>query len=725
MIEHINLNTEIEKIARLSPLQKKALKKMGLVSIGDLLYFFPTRYGTAKEVRSISNIKVDEEVVVYGKVDKPNTGKTWGSRTPKAEMYVDDGSARVRLIWFSQPYIAKMFGVGSLVRVEGKVSAYKESLTMVNPKIEKVAKVPEGGSDSLFADSSLSTLEPTYRESRGITSNWIYHMIQKVFRSGVLEETKDPIPEKMLEKYSLPSLKTSLVWIHTPKNEKDALAARKRFSFEEILLIQLDRQKEKMLAQKEKTFQIKNDKPTIDAFVDSFGFPLTSAQKKSVDTILSDFKKSYPMSRLLEGDVGSGKTAVAAVASYALVTTPPPDRTYGSLQVAYMAPTEILANQHFESFINLFKKYNIAIGLITGSGAKKFPAKTVTKNGEVHYTDISKSQLKKWVENGEIPILIGTHALIQKSVIFKNLGLIVIDEQHRFGVKQRMQLRKKPGLTPHLLSMTATPIPRTLALTVFGDLDLSLLDELPKGRKRVNTQIALEKDRESVYQKIREELKKGRQAYVICPRIEAPDMSNELAVDAKSVEDEAKRLREKLFKDFRIATLTGKHKPKEKEKIMQDMHSHKFDILVATSVVEVGVNIPNATAMIIENAERFGLSQLHQLRGRIMRSSHEPHCFVFAQTKSQNTIDRLRSFVKAKNGFELAEMDMQQRGIGDLVGIKQWGISDLAMEALRNIKMVEAAREEAQNLLHEDFGLENHPLLKNKLAQKQAALHME
>jgi ATP-dependent DNA helicase RecG len=330
----------------------------------------------------------------------------------------------------------------------------------------------------------------------------------------------------------------------------------------------------------------------------------------------------------------------------------------------------------------------------------------------------------KWVKNGEIPILIGTHSLIQKNVEFKNLGLIIIDEQHKFGVNQRKALRRKLDITPHLLSMTATPIPRTLALTIFGDLDLSLLDELPKGRKIPETKIVLSHERESVYEKIRLELQSGRQAYVICPRINDPDPDKENSINAKSVKSEADRLQSKVFPEFKITGLTGKMTPTEKEKTMQSFKDGDIDILVATSVVEVGVNVPNATIIIIENAERFGLAQLHQLRGRVLRSSHQPYCYIFAESNSAKTVNRLKSFVSAKNGFELAEADLQQRGAGDLSGAKQWGISDLAMEALKNIKMVEAARKEAKALIEKDVELKNYPLLQKYLTS-QKSVHME
>ena len=692
---------------------------MSLITVADILKHFPTRYGETSTVRAIEFLTSGQNAVVYGRINKLKTTKTFRSKTPISSAEIEDSTGKIEVVWFSQPYIAKMFFEHSLVRIEGKVSENKTGLYFSNPKIEKISEIPEGTSESLFPNQKNENLSPVYPESRSISSNWIYHSIQKIFKNGILEKIVDPIPTEILKKYNLPSLKTALIWIHTPRKKEDAEVARKRFAFEEIFFIQLDRQKEKFLAQKEKSFVISKSKKELEDFIKTFPFPLTNAQTRVTDAILSDLKTGHPMSRLLEGDVGSGKTAVAAIASFATVTTIPPNREAGNLQVAYMAPTEILAEQHFESFIEYFKKYKIAVGLLTGSGAKKFPSKSDREKA----TKISKPQLLKWVANGEIPILIGTHALIYKSVKFKNLGLIIIDEQHKFGVKQRKQLRRKEDLAPHLLSMTATPIPRTLALTIFGDLDLSLLDELPKGRQIPETKIILPHERAETYDKVREELKKGRQAYVICPRVNDPDPDKENTINAKSVKSEVLRLQEKIFPEYKIAGLTGKMTPREKEEIMRNFKEQKSQILVATSVVEVGVNVPNATVIIIENAERFGLAQLHQLRGRVLRSSHQPYCFVFAESKSQKTIARLKSFTIAKNGFELAEADLQQRGTGDLAGAKQWGVSDLAMEALRNIKMVEAARLEAKTLIEKDFELKNYPLLSVRLAKN--SVHME
>ncbi len=419
--------------------------------------------------------------------------------------------------------------------------------------------------------------------------------------------------------------------------------------------------------------------------------------------------------------MGSGKTAVAAATAYLVATSRPPGRKAGTLQVAYMCPTEILAKQHFSTFVSYFKDHPIQIGLITGSECRKFPSKIRREES----TKISRAQFSKWVANGEIPIVIGTHALIQKSLQFSTLAYAIIDEQHRFGKVHRSHLAKKSGLAPHLLSMTATPIPRTLALTIYGDLDLSLLDQMPTGRKPILTEVLGPEKREVAYARVREELAAGRQAYVICPRINEPDPTKELAIQAKSVKAEAERLRAEVFPQFSIDILHSKMTPTEKEDAMTRFENNETQILVATSVVEVGVNVPNATVILIEGAERFGLSQLHQLRGRVIRSNNQAYCFVLPEKYGPATKDRLKALTTAKNGFELAEYDLALRGAGELAGNRQWGISDIAMEAIRNLKMVEAARSEAKKLIESDPELNSLPLLKAAVQRSLERMHME
>ncbi len=746
----LTLAAPISSLIRLKEDTKIGLKKLGIVTIRDLLYHFPSRYADSSTFASIANLSEGQEATVRGRITKLAAKKAWKSKITMTEGVIEDVSGSMRVVWFNQPYLSNMLSIGRVVELTGKVSIYNDKPTLTNPHMRDLPALPFGrgqagekalpidSHDSLFAhDDDNGPLTPIYPETKGISSDWFHHCVTRALSTVIIE---DHIPEAVLKSYSLPALKSALIWIHSPKSKDDATKARKRFAFEEIFTINLARQKERALLRGSQAYSIDLDSVDTEYFIQKFGFPLTGAQQKSVQHIFDDMTQDTPMSRLLEGDVGSGKTAVAALAAYATVMNRPHStspsglrgarQTFGNLQVAYMAPTEILATQHFESFIELFKNTGISIALITGSGARKFPTKVLSS--KTPWTPISKPQLKKWIKNGEIPIVIGTHALIQKSLEFKHLALAIIDEQHRFGLQQRKGLAKKDAHYPHLLSMTATPIPRTLALTIYGDLDLSILDELPAGRKWPITTIIHATKRDETYEIIKKELKAGRQLYVICPRIDptSPDDSDGASaamkkqMDLKSVTEEAKRLERDVFPDYSIGTLHSKMTPAEKDAVMLSFKAKDIDILVATSVVEVGVNVPNATLMIIEGAERFGLSQLHQLRGRVIRSSHQPYCYLFTESKSEKTKERLQYFIKAKSGFELAEYDLQLRGTGELTGLKQSGISDIGMEALRNPKLVEIARQEAITLIREDPTLARYPLLHSIVADYEK-LHFE
>lgn len=737
----MHLGDPLTKVMRLSDAHEVALVRLGIKSVQDLLLHFPFRYDIAGDETDVATLTPGQEVSLVGTLEKMETKKSWQRKMPISDGYLRDNTGRVKLRWFNQPYIAKMYQDGALVKAVGKVTGTGDKMYIANPRLERVSATDAGLFKALQSSSSksssadpvaepvdvrgsaeeLSRLYAMYPETKGVTSLWFRHAVAKVMNAGVLHEIADPIPEELLKKYNLPTLRTSLVWVHTPHTLKDAEAARKRFAFEEVFMIQLERLRERALQAKEKSFLVDTPDADIAAFMSDFPFIATVAQNRAINAILKDMKSGHPMSRLLEGDVGSGKTAVAATAAYSTVHTRPQGQTFGTLQVAYMAPTEILAKQHFESFIKYFENFPINIGLITGSGCFKFPSKVRRDQA----TPISRAQLLKWVANGEIPVVIGTHALIQKSVKFKHLALVVIDEQHRFGTNQRRALAKKEVRLPHLLSMTATPIPRTLALTIYGDLDLTLLDEMPPGRKPIITEIVQKEERGEAYQLMRRELKAGRQAYIICPRIDEPDKDKAFALQAKSVTAEAKRLKEKVFPEYSIDILHSKMKPKEKDAVMARFANKEIDILVATSVVEVGVNVPNATMILIEGAERFGLSQLHQLRGRVVRSNHQAYCFVCPETRGEKTLARLKALTKAKNGFELAEMDLMQRGPGELSGRSQWGISDIGMEALKNLKLVEAARNEAIELIKRDENLKKYPLLSELLAKRTQTTHFE
>jgi len=426
---------------------------------------------------------------------------------------------------------------------------------------------------------------------------------------------------------------------------------------------------------------------------------------------LKDMEKKIPMSRLLQGDVGSGKTVVATISAL--------NCAKNGYQVAFMAPTEILAKQHFETIHNFLKNFNLNIGLLTSKSDRFFSKKL--KNEVV---EISKRKLIEFTEKGEIDILIGTHALIQDKVKFKKLGLVIVDEQHRFGVEQRAKLCKqsktKERLIPHLLSMTATPIPRTLSLTIYGDLDISILDEMPRGKRKVNTVIVPPKKREKAYQLIKEEIKKGRQAFLICPRIEPGEKS-----EIRAVKEEYKKLKEKIFPEFEVGMLHGKLSSKEKERIMKDFREGKINILVSTSVIEVGIDIPNATVMIVEGAERFGLAQLHQFRGRIGRGGEESYFFLFCESSSRSTQKRLKALVETDDGLKLAEVDLKLRGPGDFVGKRQWGIPNLAMEYLSDLNLIKTTREAAKEILEQDIYLKKYPLLRKELEKFKGLAHLE
>ena len=752
----MKLEDKIEQHFRIDINQKKALSTLGLKTIKDLLYHFPSRYSDISEVRNINTLTEGENVTILGNISGLKTKKGFKSKIPMGEARLSDLTGSINIIWFHQPYLAKMLGEGSTVRVTGKVTNSKTyGLTLTNPEINKEDVLPIDIHDSLWSKKEIQTQFgfPVYRESRGITSKWFYHAIQKILKQDCITNIIDYIPNDILGTYKLPALHTALIWVHMPQKKEHAEIARKRFAFEEVFFIQLARQQERKKYEENFSYKLKIPHKDITDFVSRFPFTPTKAQNDAINTILGDFIKYKPMSRLIEGDVGSGKTFVAATVAYAVIKNTTGTGNYGeygNLQVAYMAPTEVLATQLYENFIQYFEHTGISIALMTGSGCRKFPSKSARwENGSQlkTWTPIAKNQLLKWIKNGEVPIVIGTHALISKSVEFKNLGLVIIDEQHRFGTNQRMKLAKKParphdssgaggeGHVPHYLSMTATPIPRTLALTIYGDLDLTIIDQMPAGRKQVITEIVGENKREKAYEEIKKELEAGRQLYVICPKIDEidplrPSGTSPLAgggnsLDLKAVTSEAKRLKKDIFPNYNIDIMHSKMTKDKKEKVMKDFAEKKIDILVSTSVIEVGVNVPNATIIIIEGAERFGLAQLHQLRGRVIRSTHQSYCYLFADAKSDKTIDRLKALTKAANGFELAELDLQLRGAGLLSGDKQWGITDLGMEAIKNIKMVEAARTEAIKMITSDVDLKSSPLLSKTLIDKNLKLHFE
>lgn len=720
--------SEIHGTARFLP----KLKRLEIRTVEDLLWHFPTRYEDWSEIAPIAELKPGDEKTVQGEVISINL-----VRTPRRGMFVvealiSDESASITAVWFNQPYIKRSLPQGKLASFSGKAALYKGKLILQSPTYEVVRHQT---SDTRHQKTRhTGRIVPIYRETKGLTSKGIRYFVQPIL--GRIEAIPEFIPQNILKNLDLPEIMTALHEIHFPNKRKDAARARKSFAFRDLFLLQLKNLEQRQELQRQRAYPIEHGVENIKEILDTFPFELTLTQKKSLWEILQDIEKPHPMNRLLQGDVGSGKTIVAGIA--ALVGANKPN----DLQAAFMAPTEILARQHYQTLTKFFKDFTGGIALLVAKEARVFYGDpSPLSKGEGLETSVKKPQLIKDIANGEIKIIIGTHALIQKAVTFDRLGLAVVDEQHRFGVKQRAELLRRSVYWPHLLSMSATPIPRTLMLSVFGDLNLSLIQELPKGRKKIITKIVAPANRDKAYAFIRGEVRKEKQVFVVCPRIAASenggeprpdyvgagtlDLKEQLRQEVKNVEEEYEKLTKKVFPDLRVAMLHGKMRSEEKKKIMSDFAAGQSDILVATSVIEVGVDVPNATIMMIEGAERFGLAQLYQFRGRVGRGEKQSFCFLFTESSNQLVYKRLNSLLTAKNGFELAEEDLKLRGPGEFLGESQTGLPDHAMNALQNPELLEEARTAAEQIIKDDPELEKHPLLKERLQQFQREIHLE
>ncbi len=696
----MRFSDSINEVPKIGPKYGRRLRKMGIISVGDLLYHFPSRYEDFSSLTKIKNLRRDKPATIKGKVKAIEAGKTNRKKVPYAQAIIQDSTGAVKIIWFYQPYLANSIKKGESIYISGEPSYGREGLQFINPSYEKEK------------DETIHTggLIPIYPETQGISSRWLRYVLKPLIKR-LAPKIPEVLPQEVIEKYNLLTIDKAIEKIHFPKTEKEKKRARERFSFERLFFIHLAAMRKKLSIKSESSSPIEIDMEYVKDFVEGLTFKLTDAQKKAAWQILKDLEKPHPMNRLLEGDVGSGKTVVATMAILAT--------TKDNYQAALMAPTEVLATQHFKKVSDLLEGFKLNIGFLTGK-KDKFKSKKLKKQ----FIEISREKLLEKVEIGEIDLLIGTHALIQDKVTFDNLGLVIVDEQHRFGVKQRAKLCKKDTI-PHLLSMTATPIPRTLALTLYGDLDISIIDELPEGRKKIETRVVNEKERGRIYSFVEKELKKERQAFFICPRIEKPDEEDETPwADVTSVEELAEKLK-KQFTEFKVATLHGQLTATKKAKIMEDFKNKKIDILVSTSVIEVGIDIPNATVMVIEGAEMFGLAQLHQFRGRVGRSEKKSYCFLFSGSNSEKSIKRLKALVESENSFELAEKDLKLRGPGDLAGKRQWGVAGFTMEALKDRKTVQKTKEAASDLLEKDFKLEKYSTVKRKLKSVEKNLHFE
>jgi len=700
----MNLNSPIERVPRIGKQYQRRLKKLGIKTVRDLLWHFPHRYEDFSNIVPISETKIGENVCIQGEITKIDNTRTWKKRMILTQAIVKDESGTLKVVWFNQPYLTTVLKPEDIACLAGKITKGPKGLYLSNPAYEKISKLKEKEADLIHT----ARLVPVYPETEGLSSRWLRYILKPLLVK-TKKEIEDSLPGKIRKEQKLLPIQTALWQIHFPDSQKLAKKAAQRFSFEELFVLSLLVLRERMKIARERARAIPINLKLIKDFVNSLPFQLTNAQRKSAWQILKNLEKARPMNRLLEGDVGSGKTVVAVMAALNV--------SRSGYQVAFMAPTEILANQHFQEISKLLKGFKFKIGLLTG------------KENRLNRRKISRKKILEKVKKGEVDILIGTHALIQDKVKFGRLALVILDEQHRFGVKQRAKLCQQPEFIPHLLSMTATPIPRTLALTVYGDLDISLIDEMPRGRKKIITEIVNPKERQKAYDFIKKEVESGRQVFVICPRIE-PTSEDEREkarswADVKAVKEEYKKLSEKVFPNLKIEMLHGRMAADKKEKIMKDFKAGKTDILVSTSVVEVGIDVPSATVMMIEGAERFGLAQLHQFRGRVGRGSAQSFCFLFTDSPARKTALRLKALTSSEDGFQLAERDLEIRGPGELSGSRQWGIPDLAMASLSDVFLVEKSRNAAKEMFNEDPELKKYPLLKKRLGEFRKRVHLE
>lgn len=740
----MNLQTPLVEINHISKSLSAKLKKLGLLTIQDLLFFLPFRYEDYSQVREIDSLSAGEQVSIRGRVEVIRSRRSWKSKRLVTEAVIADDSGQIPVIWFGQTFITKILNQGSVVYLSGKVTDSKIGLQMVNPSYEKESAQKARGEVEL---THTARIVPMYHLTSGITQKQIRFLVSQVIY--LVEEIKEWIPDNILEKADLVPLFEAVRGIHFPEDDVDLKQSLRRLKFGELYILQLRAEMVRQTLQRFSAERIIFKEKEIKNFVDSLPFHLTQAQRVASWEILRDMEKDEPMNRLLEGDVGSGKTVVAAMALYNTVLS--------GYQAVLMAPTEILGNQHYESLNNLLGD-KLRIALLTRSQFSisnfQFPNKSKISNDK-----ISKQQVIKAIKNGEVDIIIGTHALLSEKVEFNKLGLVIVDEQHRFGVEQRHRLTQKtqtdvedinrvdskksvPSLhkSVHYLSMTATPIPRSFALTLYGDLDLSIINEMPADRKIIKTRLVEPYNRNKAYDFIRNQVKEGRQVFVICPLISEKSIKSEsqksgenyLEIlnypdndftnfnEKKTVMSEYEKLSKQIFPDLSVGYLHGKMKAREKEEVMNKFAKGELNILVSTSVVEVGVNIPNASVMMIEGAERFGLAQLHQFRGRVGRSNHQSFCFLFTDTDNEKALERLHFFEANYDGFKVAEYDLETRGPGEVYGTTQSGVLSLRLATMKDIDLIKLSRDLAKGT---DF--EKNKMLKNKVKEWEKGVHLE
>ncbi|MGM0602750.1 MAG: ATP-dependent DNA helicase RecG [Bacillota bacterium] len=674
------LDKEVQYVKGVGPKWADLLEKLNIKTVEDLLYYFPREYEDRSQITEMRYAKPGQQVNLKGKVLKVDLKRIRKGFDILKVTFSDDTDA-VNGIWFNQSYLKNHFDEGEFYLLTGKISEknwrkYK-SKDINNPVYEKL--------DVDYPILNTGRIVPIYSLTEGISQRKLRRII-----SNALEDLNDNLqellPDYILEKYHFPSLKNSLFAVHFPEDKKNYISAHMRLAFEEFFLFQLYSLNEKKKYSVEDGIEHEYKKEKIESFINKLDFELTDAQKRVWKEIRDDLERKQPMSRLLQGDVGSGKTIIAALALLETMTN--------GYQGIFMAPTEILAEQHYLNFKELFADFDYNIEIIVGS----------LKSSE-------RDSIEKSVQCGETDLIIGTHALFQESINYHKAGLIVIDEQHRFGVEQRHKLKEK-GDSPDLLIMTATPIPRSMAMLIYGDLDLSIIDEMPPGRKTIATFWRRKNRRPQIYNFVKDKIEKGRQAYIVCPLIE----HSEEMPDLISAEELHEILGKSIFEEFEIALIHSQINAEEKKEIMDDFRSGKIDILVATTVIEVGVDVSNATIMIIENAERFGLAQLHQLRGRVGRGKTQSFCILISDPPGEDAEKRLEIMTKSNDGFLIAEEDLKMRGPGEFFGTRQHGINDLkAADLIKDKEILKKAREEALEMLKDNKWEGKYPLLKEKI----------
>ena len=682
------------------------MKKLGITTVEELLYHFPSRYCDYRTYATIGRLRSGQEAVIRGTVLQADKQTTQRGRQLFNATLVDDQGKTVKCVWFNQAFLSKVIKEGLELIVVGKAEFFRQQLTFQVAEYEIV----KGGETK--PSVHFGRIVPVYPETAGISSKWLRHKVMMALE--VVEQIAECLPESTLLRQKLLPVVEAMREIHFPNSFEAVDQARDRLAFEELFVLQLRgliRKSE--LQQGKKTKRVWKQEDVL-AFLKQLPFELTGAQSKVLREILDDIAGGVPMRRLLEGDVGSGKTIVAALAMFVVAKA--------GFQATLMVPTEILAEQHFHKVTSLLKVLGLQIALLTGSKnlVSTPPDAQALLGFEEHFAKVNRSMLKEMIAAGKVDIVIGTQALIEADVTFKDVGLVIIDEQHRFGVEQRAKLHQAQEDTPDFLMMSATPIPRSLALALYGDLDLSVIDQLPPGRQKIVTRIIPPGKKALAYTFIRDRVRAGRQAFIICPLIEESEK-----LQLKSAKEEYERLSHEVFPDLSIGLLHGQMKPAEKDEVMRKFVSKEFSILISTTVIEVGIDVPNAVVMLIESAERFGLAQLHQLRGRVGRGEHQSYCVLGTESRTEKAIERLTLFVQSDDGFKIAEADLQLRGPGEVYGLKQSGLPDFRMASLTDFKLIERTRKEAEIVLGENQWQGIKPLQDRMkaLAEKEGLLH--